>query len=80
MNLNNILQGWQNYMDKSEVIEDVAKERAEICAKCPDAKHGKLLQFVKDELKEIQGHYCDVCKCPLSSKIRSNDKCPLDKW
>lgn len=80
MQISNILRGWKNYLDKSEVVESIAKERAAICAVCPLAKQGKILTFVKDNLKEIEGAYCDDCGCPLSAKIRSNDKCPINKW
>lgn len=75
-----ILEGWKNYMDKSEVVEAIAEKRAAMCASCPFAKQGKLLTFVKDTLTEVQGLYCDQCGCPLSAKIRSSDVCPLDKW
>lgn len=80
IDINLILQGWGNYLDKSEVIEAQAQFRADICSECHKAKKGKVLTFVKDNLKEIEGYYCDECKCPLSAKIRSNDKCPLGKW
>lgn len=79
--INNILNGWQNFMDKSEVTEKLAIQRAEKCNVCVHKKQGKLLTFLKDELKEIQGTYCELCKCPLSAKIRSiNEKCEIKKW
>ncbi len=78
--IKNILTGWKNYLRKSEVTEAVAKERAALCAVCPHAKHGKLLTFVKDTLKEVEGAYCNQCGCPLSAKVRSNDICPINKW
>lgn len=78
--LQHILTGWKNYLDKSEVTEAAAKQRAAICVSCPHAKHGKLLAFVKDTLKEVEGNYCGKCSCPLSAKIRSNDSCPENKW
>ncbi|GGB84013.1 hypothetical protein GCM10007424_25020 [Flavobacterium suaedae] len=80
MDVRNILYGWKNYLDKNEVTEAVAKQRATICAACPHAKKGMLLTFVKDELKEVEGYYCNKCGCPLSAKIRSNDICPEKKW
>jgi len=78
--LQNILTGWKNYLSKSDITEEKARIRAAICAACPNAKHGKLLAFVKDRLKEIEGAYCAACGCPLSAKIRSNDICPENKW
>ena len=78
--LKEILSGWRNYLNKSEVTETTARQRAEICASCPHAKQGKLLTFIKDTLKEVEGAYCDKCGCPLSAKVRSNDICPIHKW
>jgi hypothetical protein len=78
--LQEILSGWKNYLVKSEVAEAVAQERAFICAACPNVRHGKLLTFINDSLKEIEGSYCNICKCPLSAKVRSTDICPKQKW
>ncbi|MBE99321.1 hypothetical protein [Flavobacterium coralii] len=75
-----ILGGWKNFIDKSEVTEEKARERADICAQCPNAVKGKLLAFIKDSLKEIEGYKCSVCDCPLSAKLRSEDICPIGKW
>jgi hypothetical protein len=81
MNISNILNGWQNFLNKSEVSESLAKERAEKCNDCEHAKHGTITAFINDDLKEIQGSYCNLCKCPLSAKIRSkNEICPIQKW
>lgn len=78
---NNIVNGWKNLIDKSEVTEALAERRAAICTLCPHLKHGKLLTFIKDDLKEMEGHYCDKCKCPISAKIRSEkEKCDLNLW
>jgi hypothetical protein len=79
--LSNILNGWENFISKSEVTEKLAKQRAIICNTCESNVKSKLLIFVKDELKEIEGHKCNECQCPLSAKIRSvNEKCDLNKW
>ncbi|MFL9836955.1 hypothetical protein ABS768_05555 [Flavobacterium sp. ST-75] len=78
--LNEILSGWKNFIQKSKVTENTARKRAAMCALCPHATKGKLLVFIKDNLKEIQGTYCNICKCPLSAKVRSNDICPENKW
>jgi hypothetical protein len=77
---NKILSGWKNYITKPEVTEIIAKQRAAICTTCPQAKQGKLLAFIKDNLAEVEGAYCAVCKCPLSAKVRSNDTCPQGRW
>ncbi|MBF00634.1 hypothetical protein [Flavobacterium coralii] len=78
--LKEILSGWKNYLDKTEVTEAVAKERAAICAACPSLRNGRLLAFIKDDLTEVEGAYCSKCGCPLSAKVRSNDICPENKW
>ena len=79
--IENILNGWQNFMSKSEVTEKLAKERAEICLGCDSNIKSILLTFVKDDFKEVEGHKCNECQCPLSAKIRSiNEKCDLGKW
>ena len=81
MKLSNILNGWHNFLSKSEVSERLASNRAMECIGCSHAKKGMLTVFIKDDLEEIQGYYCDLCKCPLSAKIRSiNEKCDIDKW
>lgn len=81
MKIKNILNGWHNFIDKSEVTEAMAEKRALQCVKCSECKEGKLLALIKDDLKEIQGHYCALCYCPVSPKIRSElETCPLNKW
>lgn len=75
-----ILTGWKNFVNKSEVTEAIAMQRATICAGCPEIRKGKLLAFIKDSLIEINGAYCKKCGCPLSAKVRSNDICPMNKW
>ena len=32
MNIRNILEGWKNFIDKPDVVEEVAKKRASICS------------------------------------------------
>ncbi|MFL9845461.1 hypothetical protein [Flavobacterium rhizosphaerae] len=80
MKISAILSGWKNYMAKSEVTETVARQRAALCAACPHSRNGKILAFIKDTLKNVEGAYCNLCGCPLSAKIRSNDICPDNKW
>lgn len=75
-----MLKGWKNFVTQPQVSEKTAKMRALICGQCPHAKKGMLLTFVKDSLKEIEGHYCAACGCPLSAKLRSDDTCPEGKW
>lgn len=81
MQIYNILEGWSNFIDKSEVTEQMAQERAGFCFKCEDKSKALLLAFVKDELKEVEGYKCNLCQCPLSAKLRTkNEKCPKKLW
>ena len=82
MNIKNILNGWQNFISKSEVSEQLASDRALECIGCEHAKFKKSIEvFIKDDFKEIEGYICNLCKCPISAKIRSvNEKCDIDKW
>lgn len=79
----NILDGWKNYlvpMQREKLNE--AKRRAEICSTCPFAKYGKHSGVLPDySIKEIEGYYCGICLCPLSTAVRSKNKeCPKSKW
>jgi len=78
--ISDILSGWENFLNKSEVTEKIAKQRAKICSTCEHNKKGMLLAFIKDKLTEIQGRYCNDCSgCPLSAKVRTKkDIC--EKW
>jgi len=80
--LQNILSGWKSYLVSDPVSEVKAKERAEICALCPEIKKGSFEQLMPDHsLKTIQGMKCGECECPLSTATRSKDyNCPLNKW
>jgi hypothetical protein len=79
--ITNILSGWGNFIEKSEVTEAMAESRAAQCIKCNECKEGKLLALIKDDLKEIEGHYCALCYCPISAKIRSElEFCPKQLW
>lgn len=78
-----ILNGWTNYLVGSDnVVLEEAKRRADICSKCPELKHGFHTAILPDyQIREIQGHYCNVCKCPSSASVRSkNHQCPLGYW
>jgi hypothetical protein len=60
-----IVEGWKNYVFKSEHAEKVAKARASICSTC----------------EHNAGKRCGKCGCVLSAKVRSmNSKCPINKW
>jgi hypothetical protein len=76
-----ILNGWHNFIVKSEVTEKLAKQRAVICSSCIHKEKTILTAFVKENFKKIKGYKCKFCNCPLSPKIRSlNEKCPKKLW
>lgn len=81
--VDNIINGWKNYFQGSKSIHlPIAKERAKTCIECPDIKKGLHSAILPDmQIKKIKGHYCGVCKCPISTIVRSEDyKCPKGKW
>ena len=77
-----ISKAWRAYFkDETSIL---VRERSEICQACPSAVVGTFEKFMPDKsLKNIQGLKCDVCHCPLSTKLRSkdqNESCPKGKW
>jgi hypothetical protein len=78
----NIVDGFANYTFPNKKVEALAKTRAEICSRCPFAKHSEVakLVVVDNRTKEVHGMYCDICGCNLSAKVRSRDWCPKGKW
>lgn len=79
--ISKIYKGWGSYLD-DKPLSDEEKRRVSICDTCPNKKFSKTISvFVDDDIKEIEGYLCNVCKCPLSAKIRSdNSRCPVNKW
>lgn len=71
--LREIIKAWSKVIDGLTTSEH--KRRSKICSACPHAKNKKILNLVSDELIETKGMICDMCGCPLSAKIRSNDIC-----
>lgn len=81
--LQNIVNGWYNLTIKNAVVERVAMERANICAKCPFAEmsSGIYTAVIDNKTTQIRGLKCTKCGCPLSAKVRSSkDYCPIGKW
>lgn len=73
-----IIKGWGNFALGLKTAE--AKKKAEICLNCESLENGKI-EIIKDnKIKEISGAICAECKCPLSAKLRSDDKCPKGKF
>lgn len=81
MQLYRIIEGWGNYLTKSEKIEALANERALKCVPCKFKKQSKVFGWVSDEIKEINASVCSLCDCPIAMKVRSkNEKCPIEEW
>ncbi len=80
--LKHIVEGFYYTSITDPVREDIARSRAKICAKCPDATKGRLFIAKKDDkIKEIEGLKCNLCGCGLSEKLRSKEEtCPKNKW
>jgi hypothetical protein len=74
-NLNHIAQGFLNLTFKSKHWEDLANRRLAICDTCDK------LDLIGKSCK-IPGSQpcCKLCGCMLESKVRSDSKCPLNKW
>ena len=79
--LHNILQGWKGYVWETKEIEAMAKDRAIECSRCEYAVKGFVAELFEDGIKDIEGLKCDLCDCPLSGLLRSEDsQCKLGKW
>jgi len=64
--LEQIYQGWKNYIFPNPEMEALAKKRATICVDCPKLKLNNV---------------CASCGCYIPAKTRSKtSKCPLGKW
>lgn len=72
-----ITEGWKNFVFKNNEVEQVAKERAEICIVCPHRKE-IAIELRNENIGKLA---CDICDCPLSSKLRSMmESCPDGRW
>lgn len=85
MKVKNVLDGWYHVLFKDEKVEQLAKQRAEICYNCKHKKFTNVTVFMNNDFHSIQDFVCNVCsktfKCPLVAKIRSvNETCPKEKW
>lgn len=80
--ISNIFNGWFNLLTDNKAVDKLAKSRAKICFKCDYKKDNQIIdKFIGDDIIEIKGTICGICKCPLSAKIRSiNEKCPKNLW
>lgn len=67
---------WERYFFQS------VRRLAGICATCEHSKVNRVIYFLIDDKKVplLRGLQCKKCKCILSLKCRSDDKCPEGKW
>lgn len=81
-----ILEGWAKYKGLMKISiseEKIVEDRAATCAACPHIQESNMIAYLMEDnkLKEIQGHKCGLCGCPLSTKVRSTtSKCPDKRW
>lgn len=84
-----IYDGWKNATKESlgfgdPAVEEEAKRRVLICAKCPLFSLGVCSAFKSVKVKnEETKQYEQIrgCGCPLHMKVRSMEsQCPLKKW
>ena len=77
-----IVKGFSYLVIPDSEIEAKAKQRADICAKCPWAKYsGNVNTLIHDnKTVTVKGLICDICGCSISAKVRSDQPCPIDKW
>ena len=81
MKIKNVFAGWLNYIFENEDVNQTAKKKAKVCFDCPEKIKGTYEKVMPDySLVEVEGFKCNKCGCPLSTKLRSDDKCPLDKF
>lgn len=73
-----IAKAW--YRVFTSKLSQEERNRANICKDCTSAVYKRFIDFIDDELTEVQGMVCGECNCPLIAKVRSEDKCPLGKW
>jgi len=72
-NVSSFFSGWIKWLINNPEAGRVALIRAEHCKDCNYSVKRKYLDWVGDEIKEIEGFKCDVCDCPLSALLRATD-------
>lgn len=77
--MKNFVQGW--YRMLLGKTDDEAKRKAAICDACPHIVRDSLYEdFINDKIVEVSGSACAKCSCPIGAVIRSNKKCPVNKF
>lgn len=84
LNLLHIAEGWAKTFGLLEMSQEeiqLAQERLNVCAECPDAKQSKVLEIIKGSMEKLDTIYCTKCLCPCNEKVKvKNENCPLSKW
>lgn len=76
-----ILNGWENFMEAPEVTEEETMRRLEKCVSCDNKEKVDIPAFVNNEVILINGYKCTICHCPLCHLIRAEKaKCEINKW
>lgn len=77
--MKNFFVGWSKYL--LSITDEEATRKAKICDKCDFIKRESIYEEIKgDEIVEVSGAMCNKCKCPISAIIRSDKKCPINKF
>lgn len=70
----NIVEGYSNLIFTKEEIEELSKERMEICNTCTS-------RMVLVRVNNVEHYKCGECNCPLAAATRAPGKpCDLGKW
>lgn len=76
-----IVDGFKNTIFETPEVEKLASERAVHCSECKHAIEGRFEVIEEKRIKELKGMICDLCLCPLTTKLRSTEEeCPKKKW
>lgn len=78
--MRDFLQALKKNLKQEHTTE--SKRRSEICAGCTEKSKALYSEFVKAEIKEVQGYVCNRCGgCPIATKVfATEDKNICDKW
>lgn len=81
IDVNGVIEGMANKISGS--MDDVAKQRAEICAECDSMVDEPIEELAINDknIPEISRKMCNECGCSLPYLLRQNrKKCKLKKW
>ena len=81
LSLQGLAEGLKNKITGD--MEDIAKQRAEICRLCPRSVVEPIeeLRVKDDKIPSITNKMCDLCGCALPYLLRQTKKdCKASKW